>query len=268
MITQTLYYDINKEIFQGIMSEFWNEAVDFQPTSKGYAISMPILYPDGWQVVIHLEPFSKKQGILTDKGKTLSGLLSDGVNYESNVSESILEEKVKMFSLQRNGLELYQTVKLPLKGPDVQLFCEALVSIAYLSYRKEASARKEKILEKTIKSYFEEKHIHPVYNYRVNGNIRKDIRVDCFLEKENRMIMNWVEINDSQYLLSHMEQWGYRFNDIKKADIKMKCGMIYNPDAVVWDNTVLEIGKSVCDLFLPYYDTRKIFGKMKQLKVI
>jgi hypothetical protein len=31
--------------------------------------------------------------------------------------------------------------------------------------------------------------------------------------------------------------------------------MIYNPDIQEWDETTLTIGRSVCEFFLPYFDT-------------
>ncbi len=40
--------------------------------------------------------------------------------------------------------------------------------------------------------------------------------------------------------------------------------MIYNPDEQEWDETSLQIGRDVCDLFAPYYDTAMLHDFLKE----
>jgi hypothetical protein len=34
--------------------------------------------------------------------------------------------------------------------------------------------------------------------------------------------------------------------------------MVYDPDKQDWEDTALEIGRKVCDLFCPYFETQEI----------
>ena len=56
----------------------------------------------------------------------------------------------------------------------------------------------------------------------------------------------------------YIEQWGFRWWDAKRHNDKLARAMIYDPDNQQWDDESLRIGKNVCEIFLPYFETDDI----------
>jgi len=100
------------------------------------------MYPDGWQIIVHIEPFSATHVMITDKGHTLKKLQQEGlhIDAQSQQTYSLLEERKKAFELEQQGYELRRLIPFPIQGLDVQLFAESLVSISHLVYRCEPRA--------------------------------------------------------------------------------------------------------------------------------
>ena len=61
-------------------------------------------------------------------------------------------------------------------------------------------------------------------------------------------------------LLPYMEQWGFRWNDIHRRHPSLLRAMVYDPDKQEWDETSLRIGREVCELFCPYFETETLHG--------
>jgi len=59
-------------------------------------------------------------------------------------------------------------------------------------------------------------------------------------------------------MLTYMEQWGWRWTDIKSQNPTLLRCMIYDPDRQEWDDTTTGIANQVCDFFCPYFDTATI----------
>lgn len=58
--------------------------------------------------------------------------------------------------------------------------------------------------------------------------------------------------------MPYMEQWGFRWHDLRRRHPKLLRAMVYDPDTQEWDETSLKLGREVCDLFCPYYETAAI----------
>jgi hypothetical protein len=61
-------------------------------------------------------------------------------------------------------------------------------------------------------------------------------------------------------MLAYMEQWGWRWTDVKSQNPSLLRGMVYDPDRQEWDDTTRGIANQVCDFFCPYFDTNAING--------
>jgi hypothetical protein len=55
-----------------------------------------------------------------------------------------------------------------------------------------------------------------------------------------------------------MEQWGWRWTDLREKNPGLIRAMIYDPERQDWEETAEEIGRSVCDVFCPYHETEVI----------
>jgi hypothetical protein len=67
---------------------------------------------------------------------------------------------------------------------------------------------------------------------------------------------------------SYMEQWGFRWRDLRDAHPNLLPVMIYDPAVQDLDATALAIGESVCELFCPYSETDRVHGLLDRAGVM
>lgn len=241
-----------REAVQG----FLRDQVSAETTRRGVVMALPLMYPDGFQVQVHLEAVAKSSALITDRGRTLAILHENGLNLEAKQTLAFLEERKQTFELNQVGFELQKEMPLPLQGIDVQLFAESLVSIAHLIYKYEPATSEESVADRTLKQIFKERKIEPTINALIDGEIEKGIRVNYFLPARHPLACKVVKRRGP--MLGYMEQWGWRWTDVKRHDPRLLRGMVYDPDKQEWDDTTLNIGRSVCDLLCPYFETQLI----------
>ncbi len=247
---------LTTEAVREAVEGFLREQVTAAKTRRGVVLALPLMYPDGWQVQVELEPLNKTTVLITDAGRTLAKLHENGLNLEAKQTLALLEERKKTFELTQTGFELQREIPLPLQGIDVQLFAEALVSIAHLIYRHEPVTDEESPADRTLRQIFRERKLEPVTNAAIDGKIEKGIRVTYYLPTPNPLALQIVKRRGP--LLSYMEQWAWRWTDIKEYNpLLIRC-MVYDPDQQEWDETTLNIGRAVADLFCPYFETDSI----------
>jgi hypothetical protein len=247
---------LSPDACRAAVQAFLHEQVVVETTRRGLVIALPLMYPDGLQVQVHLEPVARSSALITDCGRTLAKLHENGLSLDAKQTSSLLEERKQMFELVQVGFELQKEIPLPLQGLDVQLFAESLVSIAHLIYRYEPATSEESVADRTLKQIFKERNLEPAVNALIDGEIEKGIRVNYFLSARHPFACKVVKRRGP--MLSYMEQWGWRWMDVKHHNPRLLRGMIYDPDKQEWDETTLNIGKSVCDLFCPYFETQQI----------
>lgn len=255
MKTTEIQY-LSAEACREAVQAFLREQVVAEKTRRGVVMALPLMYPDGFQVQVHLEPVAKLSALITDRGRTLAKLHENGLNLEAKQTLALLEERKQMFELQQSGFELQKEISLPLQGIDVQLFAESLVSIAHLIYKYEPTISEESVADRTLRQIFKERGIEPVINALIDGEIEKGIRVNYFLPASYPLACKIVKRRGP--MLGYMEQWGWRWTDVQRRNPSMLRGMIYDPDKQEWDDTTLNIGRSVCDVFCPYFETQLI----------
>jgi hypothetical protein len=139
---------------------------------------------------------------------------------------------------------------------DIQIFSEAIVAISHLvalHAPQVAGLPINQIVEERVSSYFHARNRTPRRSHRISGRLDRDIVVDFFLENGRPIAVETVKRAKS--ILPYMEQWGYRWLDIKAAHPDMVKAMIFDPDSQQWDDDSLRIGRDVCDVFVPYTET-------------
>jgi hypothetical protein len=156
------------------------------------------------------------------------------------------------------GIFGFPIVRLPLDGLDIHLFGEALVSISHLVYRYEheqpraehvyASIR-QLLLQNAVR--FKEKE-----EAYISGKVEESIRVDFLTLGHRPLACKTVERRGR--MRDYMEQWGYRWRDLKDRNPNLGRSMFYDPENQNWDEETLRIGRSVCNIFEPYFDSDKI----------
>lgn len=265
MNTTTYNNPLSSAALRATLSGFWNEQLAIEETRHGLAAALPLMYPDGMQLVVNIEPFSAAQAIITDRGRTLILLEQSGVNLgpQARHNHTLLEEKKAVFELDQNGFELFRPIRLPLAGIDVQLFAESLVSISHLVYRAEARSVQEPVVRAALQRRFAARKLYPKEGASLPGWTLDRITFDFLFEEKRTMAMKAIDIHGR--VRDHMEQWGWRWSDLRHRNPDVLRAMVYDPDQQDWDETSLKIGREVCDLFCPYFDTDQIDEAMDRL---
>jgi hypothetical protein len=225
-------------------------------TKSGISLAVPLSFPDGWQVLFDLEPLTPRAVRVTDCGRTLQWLAAAGQNIEGEGLVTMLNERICTFELQRDGWELYRELALPLAGVDLHLFGEALVSIAHLNYLHEPASKPPNVARQTVEKVFREREIVPSQRHPLDGKVEKDIRVDYYIEARRPVAME--VLGRRGIITGYMEQWGFRWRDLRDAHPALMPVMVYDPAVQEVDGLAQAIGESECELFCPYSETERI----------
>ncbi len=251
------------------MAQFWNEQLAVEPDGEGLAAALPLMYPDGWQIVVAIEPFSATHVMISDRGRTLQMLEQGGLRLDSRSRQNhaLLEERKRVFELDQNGFELRRLLPLPLSGLDIQLFAESLVSISHLAYRNESRMPQAGSVRQSLERTFSLSNLHPSTGHTLAGRVESNIRVDYWFEDKQRLALNCVEVRERFRLRDYMERWAWRWTDVRNHDPDILTAMVYDPDNQDWDDMSLAIGRDVCTFFAPVHDRQQIIEQLRNLKV-
>ena len=248
------------------LQSFWGESLEIATTRSGLSLAVPLCLPDGWQVLFDVQTLTQQTVRVTDHGRTLQWLASAGQNIEADGLVTMLNERIRTFQLQRDGWELYRQLPVPLAGVDLHLFGEALVSIAHLNNLHEPASKPPNVARQTVEKIFKEREIKPEPNFKIDGKVERNIRVDYYLPARHPVA---IEILGRRGVVtSYMEQWGFRWRDLRDAHPYLLPVMIYDPAVQDVDSTALAIGESVCELFCSYDQTEEINSLLDRAEAI
>ena len=245
------------------LMRFWGEALKIEHTPRGLVLALPLMYPDGLQVAVHAEPISDRLMLLSDGGETLGKLASEGLKLDGETTARQLSERLAVFELDRNGYELTKSVRLPIEGVDIQLFGEALVSIAHLVYRHEPEAASENVADRAVQRFFRERFREPKRNVLLEGELERAVRIDYYLPGKRPLALEVIDRKGD--LLPYMEQWGWRWTDLRRKHADLIPAMVYDPHHQRWDEASLNIGRSVCEVFCPYFDNEALDSALEKV---
>ncbi len=78
------------------MRLFWQEQVQARPFSRGVAMSLPLMFPDGLQVQAYIEQVAPSAAVLSDRGETLARLHATGLNLDAKETAALFEERKRL----------------------------------------------------------------------------------------------------------------------------------------------------------------------------
>ena len=238
------------------LQSFWSEALQVEPIKDGFAIAMPISLPDGWQMVVDLTDQTPAGVKLTDRGRTLSWLATQGQhNDTTNLTEEIATI-CRQSQIQQDGWELFRWLPLPLQGVDIHVFTEGLSNIAHLYYLREVTPRSQEVADITLRRVFADRKLEAQINASLVGKTEQKVSVD-YLVRPGKLVAFQL-LRRKGRVTAFMEQWGYRWNDLRKMNPNLMPAMLFDPAVQDIDSESQAIGQDVCELFCPYNETDRI----------
>lgn len=251
-MTKTLH-DLQSEL-RGALTGFWDAQLRIEPNGDGLAIAMPLMDASGWQVVVHLAPIAPGQWLLSDLGAIVHMLDDAGKRPDGKKVRELIDAQCKFYGFERNGLVFQQTVRVPFDPTEIQVFAEGLVAISHLCPRTQrlTATKTTAQIEKRISGYFYQRDWTPKRHHKLAGLVEPEIVVDYYWEGARTLAVQ--PVGRTRHLRGYMEQWGWRWTDLKRAHPDLVKAMVFDPDSQAWDAASTRIGEEVCDLFVPVYE--------------
>jgi hypothetical protein len=244
--------------------DFQQDALAVELTPQGVAAALPQTLPDGWQMVVELQPLSPKKLKLTDGGRTLGWLAARGQNVETDAVAEEVRKICRQASMERDGWELFRWLDIPLQGVEIHVFAEGLSNVAHLYYLHEPAPRGVDAADRMLRRVFTDRKLTALKNYPLDGKTERAVRVDYYIPSANPIAFQVLRRRGCIH--SIMEQWGYRWQDLRKTNPALKPAMIYDPAVQNVDDAARAIGEEVCELFCAYDETDKIHGLLETAK--
>lgn len=244
--------------------DFQQEALAAEVTPEGVALALPQTFPDGWQMVVELQPGTPKKLKLTDGGRTLGWLAARGQNVDTDGVGEQVREICHRTSMERNGWELSRWIDSPPQGVDLLVFAEALSNVAHLYYLHEPVARGIDAADRTLRRVFTDRKLTALENHPLDGKTERGLRVDYYIPSARPVAFQVLRRRGR--IQATMEQWGYRWQDLCKTNPTLKPAMIYDPAVQNVDDAARAIGEEVCELFCAYDETDKIHQLLETAK--
>lgn len=247
---------LTPETVRQLLHAFWQESLEIAKTRQGLSLALPQTYPDGWQIVVDLEDHLPAGLKVTDRGRTLGWLVGQGQNIETDAVQRHLDEICAECGIERDGLELFHWFPKGMEGVDLHVFAEALVAIAHLHYLSDLKPRTLDIPDETLQRVFKDHGVIALPGTTLDGRTRKKVRLDYYIAEESPIAFQIIRRHGR--ILGTMEQWGWRWNDLRAAHPKLRPAMIYDPHHQEIDADSRAIGEEVCALFCSYEETDRI----------
>ena len=247
----------NSKDLRGILNRFWDESLEIESTqNEGFIFTMPMSYPDGWQIMIELSPQTPGQYLLTDKGKTLTWLNGHGQNTATDSMNTHIQRLCKEhFMKLENGI-LSRWVKAPFDATDIHVFAEGLVAISRLNILNEHRASNENIAESTIMRILRDAGLEPKVKHRLSITKERKVSVDYYIEQRSPIAIQLIKSKTD--FSGTMEKWGFRWHELKKMYTGLKPIMLYDRNTQAVDSYSRHIGETECEIFCGYDETDRI----------
>lgn len=247
-----------------LLTSFWSEALEIEPTSKGLLFTMPVSYPDGWQVVIELSQKTPKGFRLSDRGKTLSWLSGQGQNIETDAMKHHLQRLcVEHYLRMENGV-FYRWLESPLDATDIQVFTEGLVAISRLEILNDHRVAEEDVADNTVQRIFSDAGLSPKRRHNLHITSERAVPVDYFVEQRRPIALQILRTKSD--FSGTMEKWGFRWHELKNNYVGLAPIMIYDRSTQIIDPYSRHIGESECELFCGYDETDRIHQTLEGLR--
>ena len=246
------------------LTSFWAESLEIETTARGLVFTMPVSYPDGWQVVLELCQKTPKGFQLHDRGKTLAWLSGRGQNIQAEAVKAHWQRLCAEHSMSEEHGVLHRWLDAPLDPADIHVFAEGLVAISRLDVLHDHRAAEENVADTTVRRVFHDAGLEPQHHHKLFITQERKVTVDYFLERKRPLAVQIIK-NKSDFT-GTMEKWGFRWDELKKAYRGLAPVMLYDRNTQLVDAYERHIGETKCELFCGYDETDRIHRVLESIR--
>lgn len=247
-----------------LLTSFWSGALEIESTPRGLLFTMPVSYPDGWQVVLELSQKTPKGFYLNDRGKTLSWLMGQGQNIETDAMKAHLRRLCKEHFMELEEGVLSRWLEAPLDAIDLQVFAEGLVAISRLDILNDPRPTEENVADQTVQRIFHAARLPTKRKHQLNITPERAVKVDYFAEVRRPIALQILRTRTD--VSGSMEKWGFRWHELKRNYHGLAPIMLYDRDTQIIDPYSRHIGETECELFCGYDETDRIHEALEALR--
>lgn len=247
-----------------LLTSFWDAVLEIEPTKEGCLFTMPLSYPDGWQVVLELTQQTPRSLRLSDRGKTLSWLSGQGQNIGTDAMKHQLQRLYAEHSLEEEHGVLFRWLPSPLDATDIQVLAEGLAAISRLEVLNDHRAAEEEVADHMVERILNDAGLSPKRKHRLHITKERSVSVDYFVEQRRPLALQIVRTKTD--LPGTMEKWGFRWQELKKNYAGLAPVMLYDRSTQFIDSYSRHIGESECELFCGYDETDRIHKTLATLR--
>lgn len=257
-------FSISPEILRKRLTAFWRESLRIERTARGLIFTMPISYPDGWQVVLELRQLTPQSFDLNDRGRTLAWLQGQGLNVQAEAVKAHLQRLSVEHSLTEQDGVFHRWLDKQIDATDIHVFAEGLAAVGRLDLLNEHRIAEENVANATLQRVFQDAGLKPERNYKLSITPDRKVTVDFFVEQRRPLALQILKTRSD--LTGTMERWGYRWDELKKAHQGLASVMLYDRNTQVIGSYERHIGESRCELFCGYDETDRIHAVLESVR--
>jgi hypothetical protein len=215
-------------------------------------LSLPIETTGGHRLELAINEISATKVLVSDLGKTLSELVSIGVDPFANSGRmDRLAAMEREFGVTRQESELQMLVDKQELGVGLIRFATALKTISDMAYLHRVSTGAIYRINLAIRTILERANIPFTEGERaiVRGVLESQIAMDFIGRIDEHPFGVAVIGGASTKRLA--EVWGFRFEDVRKADQSIRRIAVYDDEEQRWSKASIRILEGTADLALP-----------------
>jgi hypothetical protein len=246
-----------------LLTDFWNGILDVQTTPQGLLFTVPVSYPDGWQIALMLQPMSPNTWKLSDRGQTLNWLNGQGLNLQTDSMQAHIKHLCAEHFFQLCDGVLLRHLSWPLDASEVHVFAEGVAAISRLDFFNEHRAISQDVATHAVERVLRDAKLTHHRHYKLAITQERSITVDFYLPQKRPAAIQILKTKTD--LAGTMEKWGYRWRELKGLNPGLAPIMLFDRDTQTIDPYSRHIAETECELFCGFDETERIHGTLRAL---
>jgi Domain of unknown function DUF1828 len=249
---------------RALLNGFWNSILEVQTTPQGLLFTMPVSYPDGWQVVLELQRVAPNTWLLSDRGQTLSWLMGHGLNLQTEAMQTHLKRLCNEHSFQMNEGVFFRHIAWPLAADDMHVFAEGVAAISRLDLFNEHRILEEDVARHAVQRILQDAHLPHHRHHKLSITAERSIAIDFYVEQKRPAAIQILKTKTD--LAGTMEKWGFRWRELKGLNPGLAPIMLFDRNAQTIDAYSRHIAQTECELFCGFDETDRIHSTLRALQ--
>jgi hypothetical protein len=246
------------------LTDFWNGILEVQTTPQGLLFTMPVSYPDGWQVVLELQRIAPNTWRLTDRGQALNWLTGQGLNLQTEAMQAHLKRLCSEHFLQLSDGVLWRHLAWPFEGGDMHVFAEGVAAISRLELLNEHRAHEEDVASQAVQRTLQDAHLPFQQHHKLSITADRSIAVDFYVAQKRPAAIQILKTKTD--LPGTMEKWGFRWRALKGLNPSLAPIMLFDRNTQTVDAYSRHIAQAECELFCGFDEADRIHSTLRALQ--